>query len=80
MGHLYYIHTIRMPLLVELRKSNGRLDLNDFGGILATMKVRTLLIENVVQAQLMDKEAEKMHEKKWKEVGVNLCRQRNFKI
>ena len=47
-GNLYYIRTLRMPLLVELRKLDVRLFLNEFGGILATLKVRPMLIEKIV--------------------------------
>ena len=50
-SNLYYICTLKMPLLVELRKLDVKLFLNEFEGILATLKVRPMLIEKVVQAQ-----------------------------
>ena len=49
--NLHYIHAIRMPLLVELRKLDVEFGIDSSKGILATLKVRPLLIERIVQVQ-----------------------------
>ena len=53
-GNLYYIRTIRMPLLTELRKLSVELEMGITNGLLATLRVRPMLIERILQAQLMD--------------------------
>ena len=48
-GNLHYIHIIRVSLLVELRKLNVEFGMDISDGILATPKVRLLLMERIVQ-------------------------------
>ena len=49
--NLYYVRAIRVPLLMELRSLGVELILDASGGILATLKVRPLLVERIMQAQ-----------------------------
>ena len=53
-GNLAHIKTIRLPLLVDLRLMNVEIKLNDQGGLLATLKVRPILVERVKEAQAQD--------------------------
>ena len=48
---LYYVRATKMPILVELRKLNVELNVNARDCILATLKVRPLLMERIVQAE-----------------------------
>ena len=50
-GSLHYIRATKMPLLIELRKLNVVLNANEPDCILATLKVRPLLMERIAQAQ-----------------------------
>ena len=59
-GNLYYIRIIRMPLLIELRKLGVELKMGITDGLLATLRIRPMLMERILQAQLMDKESKKM--------------------
>ena len=43
-GNLHYVRATKMPMLVELRKLNVELNVNAPDCILATLKVRPLLI------------------------------------
>ena len=43
-------------MLIELRKLNVELNMNAPDGILATLKVRPLLMERIAQAQQTDEE------------------------
>ena len=49
-GKLYYIRVIRMSMMIELRKLNIELSVDAPDYILATLKVRLLLIERIAQA------------------------------
>ena len=49
-GNLHYIRVIKMPMLVELRKLNTKLDIGNTDGILAILKVRPLLMKNIARA------------------------------
>ena len=49
--NLHYIRTVRMPLLIELRKLNVEVEIDSFGGVLATLKVMPILIERIEVAQ-----------------------------
>ena len=55
-GNLYCIHTIRMPLLIALRKLGVELEMGITDGLLATLRVRPMLMERILQVQLMDEE------------------------
>ena len=59
-GNLYYIRIIRVPLLMKLRILGAKLILDASRGILATLKVRPLLMERIIQAQMADNEADKL--------------------
>ena len=48
--NLHYIRAIRMSLLMKLRRLGVELSLDTLGGILATLKIRPLFIERIVQA------------------------------
>ena len=61
--NLSYIHTMKLPLLVELRRLGVDLNITDLEGIFATLKVRLLLIERIKHAQKVDSEAKKFHKK-----------------
>ena len=52
-GNLYYIRATKVPMLIELRKLNVELNINVPDCILATLKVRPLLMERIAQAQLL---------------------------
>ena len=58
-GNIHYIHTIRIPILVELRRLNVELVIDTADSVLATLKVRPLLMERIAQAQGMDDEVAK---------------------
>ena len=49
--NLYHIRTIRMPLLIELRKLNIEVKIDSSSGVLATLKVRLILIERIETAE-----------------------------
>ena len=49
-GNLYYIRIIRMPLLIELRKLGVELKMGITDGLLATLRVRSMLMERILQA------------------------------
>ena len=55
-GNLHYVRVTKMPMLVKLRKLNVELNVNTPDCILATLKVRPLLMERIAQAQQTDKE------------------------
>ena len=55
-GSLHYIHATKMPMLIELRKLNVELNAIEPDCILATLKVRPLLMERIIQAQQTDEE------------------------
>ena len=58
-GNLYYIRNIRMPLLTELRKLSVELEMGITDRLLATLRVRPMLMQRILQAQLMDEESKK---------------------
>ena len=53
-GNLHYIHAIRMPILIELRRLNVEFEVDTLVSVLATLKVRPLLMERIAQAQRTD--------------------------
>ena len=55
-GSLHYVCVTKMPMLIELRKLNVKLNINEPDYILATLKVRPLLMEWITQAQQTDEE------------------------
>ena len=61
-GSLYHIRTTTMPLFIELQKLNVELAMDASSGILATLKVRPMLLERIAAAQQVDKETEKLRE------------------
>ena len=67
-GSLYHIRTVRMSLLNELRKLDTEFKVDTYGGVLATLRVRPILIERILAAQWMDKETKKLCSdvKNWK--------------
>ena len=52
--NLSHIHSMRIPLLLELRALNVELAQGDKGALLATLKVRPVLIDKVKEAQGQD--------------------------
>ena len=50
-GSLYYIHTVKMPLLIKLRKLDAEFRVDTPPGVLATLKIRLLLMERILAAQ-----------------------------
>ena len=50
-GSLYYIHTVRMPFFIKLMKLDTEFKVDTSGGMLATLRVRPLLIERIFAAQ-----------------------------
>ena len=55
-GSLHYVRATKMPMLIELRRLNVELNMNAPDCILATLKVRPLLMERIAQAQQTDEE------------------------
>ena len=53
---LHYIRVTKVPMLIELRKLNVELNVDAPDCILATLKVRPLLMEWIAQAQQTDEE------------------------
>ena len=53
-GNLHYIRAIRMPMLIELRRLNVEFNIDAPDSVLATLKVRPLLLERIAQAQRND--------------------------
>ena len=60
-GNLSYICAVKLPLLVELKKLGVELNVTDIRGVLATLRVRPLVIGRIEQAQKFDSEAKKFH-------------------
>ena len=60
-GSLHYIYTIGMPLLIELRKLDVEFRLDTPPRVLATLKVRLILVERILAAQRMDEERKKLY-------------------
>ena len=58
---LSHIHTVRMPLLIELRKINVKVEIDSSSRVLATLKVRPILIERIEAAQQVDEKAKRLH-------------------
>ena len=58
-GSLHYVRATKMPMLIELRKLNVELKVSEPDCILATLKVRPLLMERIVQAQQADEETKR---------------------
>ena len=58
--NLYHIRMTRMPLLIELRKLDVEAEIDSSSGVLATLKVRPILIERIEAAQQMDEEAKRL--------------------
>ena len=56
-GSLHYIRATKMPMLIELRKLDVELEASEPDCILATLRVRPLLMERIIQAQQADEEA-----------------------
>ena len=50
-GNLSYIQTVRIPLLLELRALNVELTQGEKGALLATLRVRPVLIDRVRETQ-----------------------------
>ena len=50
-GNLSHIHSVRIPLLLELRALNVELARGEKGALLATLKVRPVFIDRVREAQ-----------------------------
>ena len=46
-GNLYYIRAIRMPILIELRRLNVEFGVDTCDSVLATLKVRLILLERI---------------------------------
>ena len=61
-GNLSYIHYVRIPLLLELRALNMELAQGEEGALLATLKVRPVLIDRVREAQNQDEQMVKIKE------------------
>ena len=61
-GNLSYIHSVRIPLLLELRALNVELAQGEKGALLATLKVRPVLIDRVREAQGQDEQIVKIRE------------------
>ncbi|KAI5312918.1 hypothetical protein L3X38_042092 [Prunus dulcis] len=53
-GSLSHLQVEYLPLLVELRKSRVELSMDDQGALLATLHVRPVLVERIIEAQLQD--------------------------
>ena len=51
-----------MPLLLKLRKLNAELTIDTTSGVLATLKVRPILLKRIAAAQRMDEEIRKLCE------------------
>ena len=51
-GSLAHLRGKYLPLLVKLRKSRIRLSLDDQGALLATLYVRPVLIERIINAHM----------------------------
>ena len=49
-----------MPLLIELRKLDVEFKIDTSGGMLATLRVRPLLIERILAAQRVDEETKRL--------------------
>ena len=49
-GNLHYICVIKMPILIELKRLCVEFDLDTPDSVLATLKVRPLLLEIIAQA------------------------------
>ena len=61
-GSLHHICTIMIPLLIELRKLNVEFAMDASTGVLATLKVRLILLEMVAAAQQVEEKIEKLCE------------------
>ena len=61
-GSLSYIHIVRIPLLLELRALNVELTQGEKGALLATLKIRLVLIDRVREAQSEDEQMVKIKE------------------
>ena len=61
-GNLSYIHSVRIPLLLELRTLNVELAQGEKGALLSTLKFRPVLIDRVREAQGKDEQMEKIKE------------------
>ena len=59
-GSLYYFHAIKMPLFIELRKLDVEFSVDTPPGVLATLRLRPLLIKRILPAQQTDKETKKL--------------------
>ena len=54
LSNLSHIHSVRIPLLLELRALNIELAQGEKGALIATLKVRPVLIDRVREAQGQD--------------------------
>ena len=61
-GSLSYIHTVRIPLLLELRSLKVEFTQGKKGALFATLKVRPMLIDRVREAQGQDEQMVKIKE------------------
>ena len=61
-GNLSPIHFVRIPLLLELRALNVELAQGEKGALLATLKIRPVLIDRVKEAQGQDEQMVKIKE------------------
>ena len=51
-----------MPLLIELRRLNVKLTIDTSSGVLATLKVKPILLEKILATQRVDEEIRKLCE------------------
>ena len=61
-GNLSYIHSVRIPLLLELRALNVELAQGEKRALLTTLRVRPVLIDRVREAQGQDEQMVKIKE------------------
>ena len=59
-GNLSHIHSVRIPLLLELRALNVELAQGEKGALIATLKVRPVLLDRVREAQSQDEQMVKI--------------------
>ncbi|WCJ39071.1 Transposon Tf2-6 polyprotein [Euphorbia peplus] len=59
-GKLAYVKTIRVPLLADLRALGVVLEVDHSGALMATLKVRPVLVDRIREAQVQDEKLDKM--------------------
>ena len=60
-GSLHYICTVRISLLIELRKLDIEFKVNTSSGVLTTLRVRPILIKRILVAQRMDEKIKRLY-------------------